>query len=172
MGTMASQITSLTIGYSTFYSGADQRKHQSSASLAFVWGMHRGPVNSPYKWPVTRKMFPFDDVIMYTKVVFSFCRCFHFIIIMMLNNSKTLNNMAESDDTCCLRHVEIVSKVQSVLPIIFFVFRWSMALSLFCIYSRKAGLLECAGPVEISSMNYRVAVRLRCRLVLCTLSSV
>ena len=42
----------------------DQRKHQSSASLAFVWGIHRGPVNSPHKWPVTRKMFPFDDVIM------------------------------------------------------------------------------------------------------------
>ena len=64
MGTMASQITSLTIVYSTVYSEADQRKHQSSASLAFVWGIHRGPVNSPHKWPVTRKMFPFDDVIM------------------------------------------------------------------------------------------------------------
>ena len=41
-----------------------QRKHQSPASLAFVWGIHRGPVNSPHKWPVTRKMSPFDDVIM------------------------------------------------------------------------------------------------------------
>ena len=64
MTTMASQITTLTIVYSTVYSGADQRKHQSSASLAFVQGIHRGPVNSPHKWPVTRKMFPFDDVIM------------------------------------------------------------------------------------------------------------
>ena len=64
MGAMASQITSLTIVYSTVYSGADQRKHQSSASLAFVWGIHRGPVNSPHKGPVTRKIFPFDDVIM------------------------------------------------------------------------------------------------------------
>ena len=64
MGNMASPITSLTIVYSTVYSGADQRKHQSSASLAFVRGIHRGPVNSPHKWPVTRKMFPFDDVIM------------------------------------------------------------------------------------------------------------
>ena len=64
MGTMVSQITRLTIVYSTVYSGADQRKHQSSASLAFVWGIHRGPVNSPHKGPVTRKMFPFDDVIM------------------------------------------------------------------------------------------------------------
>ena len=65
MGSMVSQITSLTIVYSTVYSSADQRKHQSSASLAFVRGIHRGPVNSPHKWPVTRKMFPFDDVIMF-----------------------------------------------------------------------------------------------------------
>ena len=64
MGGIASQITSLTIVYSIVYLDADQRKHQSSASLAFVWGIHRGPVNSPHKWPVTRKMFPFDDVIM------------------------------------------------------------------------------------------------------------
>ena len=62
MGAMASQITSLTIVYSTVYSGADQRKHQSSASLAFVRGIHRGPVNSPHEWPVTRKMFQFDGV--------------------------------------------------------------------------------------------------------------
>ena len=60
MGAISSQITSLTIVYSTVYSDADQRKHQSSASLAFV----RGAVNSPHKWPVTRKMFLFDDVIM------------------------------------------------------------------------------------------------------------
>ena len=64
MGAMASQITSLPSVYSTVYSGADQRKHQSSASLAFVRGIHRRPVNSPQKGPVTRKMFLFDDVIM------------------------------------------------------------------------------------------------------------
>ena len=68
MSMTASQITSLTIVYSTVYSDSDQRKHQSSASLAFVWGIHRGPVNSPHKWPVTRKMFPFDDVIMGCRV--------------------------------------------------------------------------------------------------------
>ena len=68
MGAMASQITSLTIVYSTVYSGADQREHQSSASLAFVWGIHRGPVNSRHKGPVTRKMIPFDDVIMRTNI--------------------------------------------------------------------------------------------------------
>ena len=65
--TVASQITSLSIVYSTVYSDADQRNHLSSASLAFVQGIHRGPVNSEHKWPVTRKMFPFDDVIMNAK---------------------------------------------------------------------------------------------------------
>ena len=69
MSMIASQITSLTIVYSTVYSDVDQSKHQSSASLAFVRGIHRGPVNSPHKWPVTRKMFPFDDVIMYCQLV-------------------------------------------------------------------------------------------------------
>ena len=70
MGAIAYEITSLTIVYSSVYSGADQSKHQSSASLAFVWGIHRGPVNSPHKWPVTRKMFPFDDVIMSLRIFF------------------------------------------------------------------------------------------------------
>ena len=57
---MASKITSLTIVYSIVYSGGDQRQHQSSASLALVQRIHRGP----HKGPVTRKMFPFDDIIM------------------------------------------------------------------------------------------------------------
>ena len=65
MGVMASQITSLTIVYFAVYSGGHRSKYQSSASLAFVRGIHRSPVNSPHKLPVTRKMFPFDDVIMY-----------------------------------------------------------------------------------------------------------
>ena len=63
MGPIASQITRLTIVYSTVNSDADQGKRQSSASLAFVRGIHRGPVNSQHKWPVTRNIFPFDDVI-------------------------------------------------------------------------------------------------------------
>ena len=63
MGAMLSQITSLTIVYATVYLDADRRKHQSSASLAFVWRIYRWPVNSPHKWPVTREMVPFDDVI-------------------------------------------------------------------------------------------------------------
>ena len=60
---MASRITSFTIVYSTVYSGAAQRKHQSSASLASVRGIHRWPVNYPHKGPVTRKMFQFASCI-------------------------------------------------------------------------------------------------------------
>ena len=63
MGAMVSQITSLVIVYSIVNSGADHRKHHSSASLAFVRGIHQWLVNSPHKRPVTRKMFSFDDVI-------------------------------------------------------------------------------------------------------------
>ena len=68
MGAAASQITSHTIVYSTVYSDADQRKHQNFASLPLVRGIHRGSVDSPHKWPVTRKMFSFDDVIIQKNV--------------------------------------------------------------------------------------------------------
>ena len=84
MGTIASQITSLTIVYSSVYSDADQRKYQNSASLAFVWGIRRGPVNSLHKWPVTPKMFPFDDVIMqlgHLQGCFEFCVWFSLLCL-------------------------------------------------------------------------------------------
>ena len=51
--------------FSAVYSGADEKRYQSSVSLAFVRGIHRWPVNSPHRGPVTRKTFPFDDVIMF-----------------------------------------------------------------------------------------------------------
>ena len=54
MRAMASQITGVSIVCSTPCAGANQMKHQSTSSLAFVRGIHR--------WPETRKMFPFDDV--------------------------------------------------------------------------------------------------------------
>ena len=71
IGAMASQITNLIIVYSTVYWDADHWTHQSSTPLAFVRRIHRWPVNSPHKWPVTRKIFPVDDVIMLWNVVFS-----------------------------------------------------------------------------------------------------
>ena len=64
MSAIASQISSVMIVCSTVCWSPDQRKHQSSASLAFVRGIHRWPVDSPHKGPVTRKMFPLDDVNM------------------------------------------------------------------------------------------------------------
>ena len=65
MSAMASQITSVSSNCSTVCWGADQRKHQSSASLAFVRGILQWPIDSSYNGLVTRKMFPFDDVIMH-----------------------------------------------------------------------------------------------------------
>ena len=71
MSAVKSQITSVSIVYSLVCSDADKKNHQSSASLAVVRGIHRWPMNSPHKGPVTRKMFPFDDVIMYKMSFFS-----------------------------------------------------------------------------------------------------
>ena len=88
MSAMASQITSVSIVYSTVCSGLDQRKCQSSASLAIVGRNHRWPVNSPHKGPVTRKMFPFVDVIKYSK--FDFRRNMHqtwFWVYLKHNNN-------------------------------------------------------------------------------------
>ena len=82
MDAMESQITGLTIVYWTVYSGADQRKHQSSASLAFVRGIHRWPVNSPHKRTVTRRMFPFYDVIMCCMELRTFINNFRYVMPM------------------------------------------------------------------------------------------
>ena len=61
---MASETTGVSIIYSTVWSGVDKKNHQSSSSLVFVRGIYQWPMNSPHKRPVTRKMIPFDDVIM------------------------------------------------------------------------------------------------------------
>ena len=81
MSAIASQNTSLPIVNAAVYSGTDERKHQSSASLAFVRGIHRWPVNSPHKWPVTRKMFPFNDVIINNEWYYSFIYRYHILFI-------------------------------------------------------------------------------------------
>ena len=57
MGAIASQITSLAIVYSAVYADADQRKHESSASLAFVWGIHRNRWNPRTKGQLRGKCF-------------------------------------------------------------------------------------------------------------------
>ena len=101
MGAMAYQITSLTIVYSTVYSGADQRKHQSSASLAFVWGIHRWPANSPHKWPVTRKILLFDHIIMTHMRTYQFYNIYH----NKNANRYTLEWIYSSIDKACLANV-------------------------------------------------------------------
>ena len=63
MNAMGFQITNVSIVSFTVCSGADQRKHQNSVSLAFLSGIHQWLANSPHKGPVTWKIFPFDDVI-------------------------------------------------------------------------------------------------------------
>ena len=113
MGAMVSQITSLTSVYSTVYSGADQRKHQTFASLAFVWGIHQWPVDSPHKWAVTRKMIPFDDVITiactfmlgYTSYILkTFCIDLNFLFIiitfLITDLSKNADWQYESTSFC------------------------------------------------------------------------
>ena len=95
MSAMASQIPILTIVYSIVYSGTDQRKHQSSASLSFVWGIHRWLVNSPHKGPVMRKMFPFDEVIMHQLVMLASKR---FTLHVLCKKSMTIFSLNMNDN--------------------------------------------------------------------------
>ena len=119
MSAIASQITSLTIFYSTVYLGADQRWHQSSASLDFVWGIHRWPVNSPHKGPVTWKMSPFGDVIMvlYDACHYRHCAfflsfaCIHLLIPTPLHFWITLwcINILARSIFCCELLISVVN---------------------------------------------------------------
>ena len=104
MSAMASQITSLTVVYSSVYSGPDQRKHQSSASLAFVMGIHRWSVNSQHRGRVAWKKFPFDDVIMKD----SYCTVIAAKTYRQLSNtSRTLvgNKIVDRSDVFGAPHV-------------------------------------------------------------------
>ena len=117
MGAMASLITILTSVYSTVRP-ADQRKHQSSASLAFVRGIHRRPVNSPHKWPVRRKMFPFDDVIVSQVLTLYPVDSLHKgrVVHIVPHNGPMIH--AESVSMSCLLHETSPSKMH-VLSFLF-----------------------------------------------------
>ena len=93
MRTMAYQITAVSMVCSTVWSDGDQGKHLSSASLAFVGGIHRWPVNSPHKGPVTLKMFPFDDVIMRPTWLEVSCQ---FALEMGEKKEKCRNHLADA----------------------------------------------------------------------------
>ena len=105
MGAISSQITSVSMVCSTVFSNADQRKHQSSASLAFVRGIHRWPVNSPHKGPVTRKLFPFDDVIMLNPVC---------VRASQLRFFRRTRNIKYPHYSSCVESISIISQAQPV----------------------------------------------------------
>ena len=83
MGAMEFQIASLT----NVSSGADQIKLRS-----FVWGILPWPVNSPHNWPVTPKMFPFDDIIMYDFLYFDVILYLPCLFVWCSASKTTLNN--------------------------------------------------------------------------------
>ena len=99
MSAVASQITSLTIVYSTIYSVTDQRKHQSSTSQAFMRGIYRWLVNSPQEGPVTQKLFPLDDIIMK-----SYYRAALYCFVIVFDNSIFQNPLRESQDVLSYVH--------------------------------------------------------------------
>ena len=77
---MTSQVTGVSIVYQTVCPGGDQRKHQSPASLGFVRGIHRWPMNSPHKGPVTRKC---------SHSMTSSCSCFMVIDYILFSVEST-----------------------------------------------------------------------------------
>ena len=175
MGTIASQITRLMIVYSTVYSGGDRRKYQSSASLAFVRGIHRWPVNSPHKWPVMRKMFPFDDVIMYYRSILK-CQIF-FLMYRPLNmmillhfslspgsewqEAHSMEITALSDWigyislTQCIMEIEHVTLVATAGIAILLVFYFSVKLQQFIWIS---GICMCSISKWGRNLNERQAL--------------
>ena len=105
--------------YSAVYSGADQRKHQSSSSLAFVRGIHRWPVNSPHKGPVMRTMFPFDDVFLQWQQSFPLLRCVGRKICASVSVTSLRRDMAlwfswHTID-CSISHPIKIKKISSLL---------------------------------------------------------
>ena len=109
MSAMASQVTGLTIVYSTVYSVADQRKHQILASLAFARGIHQWPVNSQHKGPVTRKMFLFDDLIMRASTKMAEDIAWKFFGISRFKNYKnSRGNKCLTDSFPCLNDWSVI----------------------------------------------------------------
>ena len=79
MSAIASQITGASAVYSIFCPSADQRKHQNSASLSFVSGIHPWPVSSPRNGPVTRKP---------SKLAFTQSLCVLFVLEILGSSTK------------------------------------------------------------------------------------
>ena len=146
MSVMTSQITTVSIVCSTVFSGADQRKYQSSTSLAFVMGIHRWPVDSPHKGPVTRKMFPFDDISMKVKEIRS-----ETVLVLLRKNSCCKIFLV----SVCLRHELVFHRFQHWsllygtlwgLVILYIIYRtcWSLLQVMACyLFSAHHYLNQC-----------------------------
>ena len=107
MSTMASQINSLSVVCSTVYLGANKRKHQSSASLAFMRGIHWWPVNFLHSGPITRKMFLFDEV--FVKMDFMF-REFQ----VDFHNMREDKGLAYQSSWFCIHRIKTILKSQKI----------------------------------------------------------
>ena len=118
MGTLVSQIISLTVVFPTVYWGADQRKHQRTASLAFVRGIHRGPFNSPHKWPATRKMFPFDDVIMALGIKVSNPRIRQYVLYFAVIMQSIFSKFLTKDTALLARYMGSLLSVLSLIKVL------------------------------------------------------
>ena len=115
MSAIASQITGVSFVCLSVCSDADQKTHQSSASLAFVRGIYRWPVNSPHKGPVKWKMFPFDDVIM------GMCDIAHWKVVCFTKVSRNIDRLFYRDmpnpypaQPCvkCSNILDVISKIE------------------------------------------------------------
>ena len=122
--TMASQITSLTIVYSTVIQAKIKKTQQSSASLAFVRGIHRSPVNSPHKWPVTRKMFPSDGApqnsLVYREVS-------HYNDVIMSAMASQITGVPIVCSTVCSGVDQSIHQSSASLAFVRGIRRWPMA---------------------------------------------
>ena len=91
------------------------KKHQSSASLALVRGIHRWSVNSPYKGPVTRKMFPFNDVIMNESNSMSATRIFDDLFALRFNQTTDWPVKIDFSNPLTTMEINMVSVIVSAV---------------------------------------------------------
>ena len=99
-------------------SGVDQRKHQSYVSLPYGWGIIRWPMNSQHKWPVTRKMFPFDDVIMDSEKDPPFAHVTLFSFLRWDSEDNKVNPRYTDSTVACNLSFNIDSLVNSLLFVV------------------------------------------------------
>ena len=129
MGTMASQITSLTIVYNNRLERRRSKKTSKLRVTGLCEGIHRWPVNSPHKGPVTRKMFPFDDVIMITtaplisrNIIFKLWQlpkrpwreCYQYDVISVSVSRITTGMPDKSKYYCCHCPIHIIVTWQGI----------------------------------------------------------